>query len=353
MLDKLDAGSPGDAASNRLFSRWSYRMDNVRLKITHPGGSESEVSVACRNLSAGGIGFLHNTYLHPESSVAVILPHPSRGDVELVGSVVRCQHRQGKVHDVAVRFLEPISVREFVGEEILTDQYSLESIDPEQLRGNVLHVEGNELDRRIVQHFLRPTGLVVRHAETGAQGLELAQQPCDVIILSDELPDMPGPSFLSAIRGGGSMVPTILTGTESGPDAVHAAKIAKADAVMAKPIRQDQLLRAMAEFLTLPDAGNDSDDAQAVSANAQHVIERLHELGSELNGAIRDNDALNCYLLCQQIRSLAPRAGLRRLVPLAESAGKEVSSDMGVESCMTQLLDLAIECQSASLNAAA
>jgi len=65
LLDNLDhASKEGDARARRNNQRMEYRADKIQLSVTHPGGTLGRFYVKARNLSAGGLSFLHGGFLH-------------------------------------------------------------------------------------------------------------------------------------------------------------------------------------------------------------------------------------------------------------------------------------------------
>ena len=71
--------------------------------------------MACRNLSQRGIGLLHRSYVHLGTTCSVLLPHPRKGEQEYRGTVVRCLHLSGMVHEIGIRFngKERLDVEEY------------------------------------------------------------------------------------------------------------------------------------------------------------------------------------------------------------------------------------------------
>ena len=75
ILDELDAVPTSQQAKNRrIEERFKYRKNRLIAWIQQPGDTSSKkYSVMPRNLSEGGIGFLHNGFVHAKSKVVVQL----------------------------------------------------------------------------------------------------------------------------------------------------------------------------------------------------------------------------------------------------------------------------------------
>lgn len=88
--------------------------DGVRViaQVSQVGGS-CQTQVACiRDLSAGGLALLWGTFLHngTRCSFTVVNSETHAPITGAAGVVVRCAHVKGSVHDVGVRFDEPIDM---------------------------------------------------------------------------------------------------------------------------------------------------------------------------------------------------------------------------------------------------
>jgi hypothetical protein len=67
-----------------------------------------------RDLSASGMGFYHTAYIHPGTPVRLLM-RTLRGEaVAVVGTVARCRHASGRIHEVGVAFENEIEVGQFV-----------------------------------------------------------------------------------------------------------------------------------------------------------------------------------------------------------------------------------------------
>ena len=86
----------------RREQRWEYRMSDVAVIVQHPGGGSGRFLVCSRNLSAGGMAFIHGGYIHPGSECRVGLTRwdrrpPLERGVHLAAPDLR-QARAGAQH---------------------------------------------------------------------------------------------------------------------------------------------------------------------------------------------------------------------------------------------------------------
>ncbi len=123
LLDRLDRSGTrkpraqeGPAIDRRKHPRLEYRKAEVPFVVEHPGGGGTWLLVAARNLSAGGMAFIHGGFLHVGSRCRLLL-HRLDGERELIGGViVNCRHVEGALHEFSVRFERKIKLSEFVDE---------------------------------------------------------------------------------------------------------------------------------------------------------------------------------------------------------------------------------------------
>lgn len=332
-------------AVQRVHARWPFPRISVAVAIHHPGGSTITLRLACRNLSRGGIGLLHNTYVYPGSRVTVTLPRTAGGEVAVRGTVSRCEHRQGIIHEVGVRFDREVNVREFIRPDFFGQWLSFESIAPSDLVGTMVHADASALDQKIVRHFLRDTGVRLRQTGTGAEAMELARTGCDLVVCERRLPDMTGPELVGRLRASGVQAPIVLVG--AAPEGEERDEVVRCgcNAFMHKPFDESQLLLAAAEFLLEPPA------LEALApADKQHgelalvYARRLGELAQELVRLVGDDRVIDAYVVCLQIRGIAPALGFAALGERADQLAAKLSAGGETKQLLTDATDLADAC---------
>ncbi len=285
----------------RVHARWPFAQTSLTARLIHPGGSEIELTFACRNLSRTGIGLLHNTFVHPGSRIELTLPRPD-GSRELVtGEVARCEHRQGVIHEIGVRFDEEIALPEFVRPDIFDGWLSFESVEPSAISGSVVHAESSKIDRKIVSHYLRDTDVSLRQVETGAEVLSSMSSGCDLIVAEKTLGDMSGAELAQRVRNTGRQTPVLIVGPSLQVPERSVMTASGVDGYLLKPFERDQFLLAVAEFLVAEARPNRS------GTGGHHA--RLRSLADELAGFVLKNASIEAYVVCQQINAIAPELG--------------------------------------------
>lgn len=116
LLDQLDAEPvPAGARSKRRAKRFPYRLSRCVVHLQQPGALRfTPYVVKTRNISAGGMAFLHGGYVHVGTSCIVQLIRADGHWSDIPGRVVQCRYlRRGSLHEVGVLFDEPITPAAF------------------------------------------------------------------------------------------------------------------------------------------------------------------------------------------------------------------------------------------------
>jgi CheY-like chemotaxis protein len=355
LLAELDGppGSENPAAKNRDFVRWQFRVDGVRLRVEQSGGggasSSAVVRVACRNLSRGGISILHGAYIHPGSAVTIFLINRNRVPTPIPGSIVRCRHVRGMVHEIGIKFTLPIDTREFVKRDPFSDCFSLEHVQPGDLAGTVVAIDDSPMDLKLIQHYLRETQLRVRPASGKDEALALIAQGCDLVLCDYDLGEATLVDVVAEMRARGVSTPVIAVTADTSVQTRDRLIAAEASALLSKPMSQDLLLRALAEFLVVGSRAEAlrstlaGDDPNAVLVEA--FVQQARQFGKRLTECIQRDDTATARSICLQIRGSAPMLGFAGLGKLADAAANAVASSQSIPDSVVPLRSLIAACE--------
>jgi CheY-like chemotaxis protein len=276
----IDALRLTDAQRQALFSNmedWvgDYRgvelRDNDRLpyrsqaglvlKLYHPGGSVIDYLVRPRNISRHGLGFLHGSYLHVDSRCQVNLRTKSGELLSMSGRVCRCRHVQGRVHEVGMRFDQPVDVSLFADNCVTVAEGDQASSELPKLRGRLLYVEDVKDEQELLEYHLKRLGVecrVVAHPQEAMR--QLADHDFSLVMTAMELPGMSGAELAQAIRQAGYTGPIIATTADATEQVQQQALDGGCTAVLGRPYRFDQLVALLGDHLesadTVPETGD-------------------------------------------------------------------------------------------------
>ena len=161
----------------------------------------------------------------------------------------------------------------------------------QNVRGShILIVGDNVTNRTILNKTLVSFGCFPEEVESGREGLELLNRriaeepPFDAILLDLQMPEMDGEDVIRAVRSEPPMDNTrilVLTSVGERGDARRFKELGCA-AYLTKPVRQSQLLDALAETLVDPD----TEDRSEQKDRGAGIITR-HSLGEDAVGKAR------------------------------------------------------------------
>jgi CheY-like chemotaxis protein/HPt (histidine-containing phosphotransfer) domain-containing protein len=333
--------------------RLAYNQDNVVVRATHPGGGSITGTVYAHDLSAGGMSFLYQGYLHVGTTLSVTLPRRLTGEETVDGKVARCQHVGGTWHAVGVKFNAPVSVKMFVSPTEWEHLPTGNPIRPESLTGQVLMIDDQELDRLLFAHMLRATRLKV----TGVADIDQAVMALRGLVFDVVCVDLTlgvgkarGEDVIEAVRSAGHRGPiAVISGEPSNRlDAVRAMNIEHA---LAKPYDAEQLFALLAGALGV--GGTDPADLlYSDLADQEGYGELLQKFCDRVQGAMREfrrhvdaNQLDEVVLTCQTLRGSAGGFGYPAVAAAATSAIKAINACGDVGEATADLQKLVAVCK--------
>ena len=353
LFASMDSGSSSAAAkAGRVFSRWQFRQRSLAVRILQPGGSEMTTRMACRNLSKGGIGLLHRAYVHIGTNCEVTIPHPTKGDQDYAGKVVRCLHFSGMVHEIGIAFENDIPIREITCPDPMREIFAIEHVDADSLTGTILLVEDSEMDVKLVKHFLRGTQIRVKHAATIDEADREVREGVGLVLCDIHLGEENGADFARKLNDTMANRPPIVMISADRAASTHAL-ISKPyiKGFLAKPFSQDALLRTISEFMADPNEGDPVADTGSVAGDAQLVAALLPELTKacgRLEEAVKAEDETLSLSLLMQISGVAPVMGLKELSVMVESLSQQLADSMDLQRVASRLEDIVRLCDEAT-----
>lgn len=349
LIAEMDASQSGKANKRREYVRMPFAHASITMRIIQQGGASTDILVACRNLSSGGMSVLHSAYLHTGSKVIVRLPSTDGHHVEIPGYVCRCVHVKGVIHEIGLKFNAQVRLRDFVKCDPFDDCFSLENVKPEQLKGSVLYVEDSEMDHTIVRHFLRETELRLVPARTPKEALKLAADPFDLILTDFDMPEMDGAKFVETLRSQGVDTPVIMLTADTSSVTRSRLTSSKVNAFLTKPLSQPVLFRAIAEFILAGKVTSGLTSSLPKDHPSYCLVETFVSqcklYAKKLGEVAEKNDAETCRSLCNQIRGSAAAMGFESIGRAADEASKAVASSMDVSEASRQVRGLIALCE--------
>jgi len=107
LLNVLDeVGGQCSKKNLRRSKRTRYRTVRAVVHVLdHRGEEEISFCAPTRNLSSGGMAFLHKQMLPVEQRLKIEIPILEEQPLAVMARVARCQHVKGMIHEIGVEFL--------------------------------------------------------------------------------------------------------------------------------------------------------------------------------------------------------------------------------------------------------
>jgi len=348
LLDRLDAQETEELAGKRAAPRCGYRKTEVPIRIHHPGGSSIVKTVATRNLSAFGLGFLYGGFLYSGTRMEVILKRQLGGEDILRGKITTCTHVAGVLHQVGCKFDDKIFPKLYL------DPGSYEELDIEtpedtsKLIGRILYLDDQEVDRMLLRHHLKKTPLELVTVDTPEAAIEkLKTEKFDLVFCDLNLESMPGEQAVKMLRGAGFRGALCLVTAETNPQRLKAATEAGAMGVLSKPYERDKLIAMLSSFLGSSE--NEIHSGMAGNAEMTPMIERyvasIKATSQELQQAVEADNIDKLRTCAMTIKGTGAGYGFNELSDAAKEAVKSLDATCSIGESVAQVQKLIDMCR--------
>lgn len=344
LISTLDLTSGSSAIGpSRSHVRHPYRMADIPMWIEHPDGGRSLFLVYSRNLSRGGISFLHGGYLHNDSDCRIILRDRAMKPIALPGVVRHCRLISGSCHEIGVQFKEEINTAQLLVEvEYIEDDAARtnENQAPQPLTGTVLIAEHFEPDRLLLEHQLKQLGLKTFAVPTCGTALSiLKNESVDLVLTGLSLLLDDGIRLIHRMRAQEYTNPIIVMTPDDRPATLTAALNAGADEVIIKPFNAELLHSLLVAFL------DGSDEPAPLRSSIVHhpgmkdlisrYLDQVHQVSRQIRIALAEDDWGAVRALCCNLKGSGLTYGFHHLTVMAMKAIAAID----VEHASTQTMN--------------
>lgn len=348
LLETLEQRDGEDKSPDREFVRWSYRLESVNLVIEHSSGHKVNLPVATRNISRGGISILHSAFMHTGTPCEILLRLPGGNTQSVQGTVRRCAHLTGRVHEIGIQFKNQISTKDLLGLDPLNEAYSLERVDPARLHGSALIVTSTDMDRDLMLTYLEDTNLTVNTADCIENAVSRAKKGADIILADYHIGDDTAPQLIAALTEAECDIPVIVLTSDKSVPFLDAIRASDAAGILSKPASKDRILQALAEFLHADGDGgplysnlNKQDPAFPLLGKFLTEITRT---SLNLEKAVRESDDTTALEIVRNLSGSAAPLGFPIVSQLAIEA-EEKLRESGIKSSASEIRALVVACR--------
>jgi CheY-like chemotaxis protein/HPt (histidine-containing phosphotransfer) domain-containing protein len=364
LLNRMDQAArtdPGQVtpgkANRRRHKRWEFRMPNTGLTVEHPAGGTSRLMVCARNLSAGGLGFLHGGYLHKGSRCKVLL-RALDGQVHPVnGQIVSCRHVEGVLHEIGLQFERRIDPTKFVSAPS-APQSPAESIGLETLQGKVLYIDDSVDDQTLMRFVLDMCGAQYCGATNGIEGMSMAEQRhFDAVLTEIWLPGLSGLELCEAMRKAGYAGPVIAVTADENPQLKTQALAIGFTGVFYKPLEFEPLIKLLSQHLPVASDGKSAveplfsmkwDDVRMRPLITEFASRLLSQL-AQLEKFLQASDVAAAQKFCLSIKGSAGGYGYPQIGIAADALRQQIAAGTKLLQLRPKIDELRSLCSAAIL----
>lgn len=331
LLERLDVQEKSlKTKPRRVHARLEYRVLDIPLAATHPGGGSAIFLAAGRNISCGGISMLVPAFLHLGTECRLALKDREGLAKTLLGFVVFCRHIAGNLHEIGVRFNQKIEPAEFCGTSLkaTSDDADTRSRN-EPVSGPALVLSAAQADRTIMSSMLKQSGLSPTVATNVGAAIDQIKLLNYVLIACDlTSPAINARELVTAAAASGfagAIVGIVRAGITEDLDRARDAGIT---ATISKPFQHAAVHATVRNALL--ECGRASggpsriystlDSDPQTTAHVAAFISQAHEAAAAIRGALGRGNADQARRAIQTIRSIAGGYGFPQLVEAARQA---------------------------------
>jgi len=351
LLRSLEQTAKPVDQSRRMHERIAYHVPGIPLVVTHPDSAVSRFLVCARNISAGGISFLHGGFLYPGSRCELTLPTVWGGQEAVVGQVVSCRHVEKQTHEFGVAFDALIDRRRFItlpGEQALESEPACPSYTA--LSGRALMVDSCVMNIELARHHVRESGVEIIGAETASEGIvEIRSKPIDVVIVNIDAQTAPSESMVLLFRDAGFKGPIIVTTSNPESSRAKGALATGVIEVLTMPLGQAPLIRVLTESLS--GSGGDLGPIPCLLKNeagaaelVENYLEYVETLVATLVDGIESENLEEILKVCHSLSQSAGGYGYPPLESVAKAAMTALQDSMSVSESLGELQRLRCAC---------
>lgn len=354
LIAKLDEpSSKAKASAKRVFRRLSYEQSKLRIHIMSEGHNSTSLIVATRNLSQGGVSILHSNFMYNGTNITVDLINNIGEIVPRHGTVTRCIHRGGRIHEIGIKFDDEIRLRDFLIENPDNLLYARERIDPEAMNIKLMVYTEDTDCSALLRQFLMPSNLCYTFAKNIEDATKKAAEQ-EMLLVHIDPDSMKSTEFVRSVRVAGFKNPIILVGKPSPAVDEHVINACGADMVLPWPIDGQAVLCSIAEFILNEWTPESLESIRmCISPETRQSLRmEIARLGIVLDQQLRTKNQKLVHNSCMKIRVLAPLLGLNSMNEQIDSLTERVSTEETLDGVLEELNDITMICKGLSLSAA-
>lgn len=345
LLERLDAPhtGAGGAKYSRNAVRWSLRQQRAVLTVVDDNAQHKSAVVVPRNLSTQGVGFLYGGYLHKEQRCNITLRARDGSPRSIPGTVLRCTHVKGHIHEIGVRLDHPIAPSDFLLQDPEVQQQELDAVDPAQLTGEAIIVSPNQEFTGATTSILADTSIRTTTSPDLSPLRNDSANGHNVVILDASAFKQSPEQAIRAIRAEGYAGVLFVYLPQQNNQLKTRLVLAGASAVFVHPPARQELIRSLAQHILRDNASFDLNGAP----DAATGLKRLAVSAVELRSTATEQDIVAMIRIVESIAQQAEQLGVETIESLTEQCIQQLRAN-GISGAKQSIDQLAEKCDEAA-----
>ena len=334
----------------KMGSRFAVENRIVTACFEHPGGGLSNAEVMLINLDADGAAIVFGGYMHPSTTITMMLPNHTDEQVPLSGTITYCDYLFNKYHAINIQWHRPVDPRDFVEPSQWIGQTSTESAqDHQTLSGRILYLHSEKMELKLFEMMLADTKIDVVWASDLGQAIDaLHRDPFDVVYVDAGNHRSKALDDIVKIRSEVHRGP-ILIGIQDGNQS-HVKELRRLGYkhFIQKPFEKQKLLSALRASMSSSDdpAGGTSPIYSTIEISEQscewiqEFVSNAQQLAKTLNMTIMADDAEQALVICGQLHSTGVGYGFPLVSEVASEAVTVLNASCSAKESRRELMRL-------------
>jgi CheY-like chemotaxis protein len=345
LLSSIESGVRSVEESNRADDRSECHLLDIPVQVTHPDGAKARFLICMRNISSGGISFIHGGFLYPGSKVIIQMP-TIWGDIENIkGKVVNCRLVQGQNHEIGIQFDAPSDRRRYLtlpGETPLDPDP--DSNERSELTGRVLYIDTQVADAKLAAFHLKDSQVTLDSSTTCEDAItKIKSSAVDLIMLSSEIEGIGEESAIESIRSTGFKGPIIFVVSRADAAKAESSGANSSIFVLTKPYSPAKLIAALSQCLADASTSGDGPIYSELASNpdavelVQYYLGYVEELSAQLRDSIEKDEVDTALQSCRTLMETGTGYGFSAVSIVAKNAVTELSSSMSINESISEI----------------
>lgn len=332
-------------ATARSSKRWPMQLQRGALTLMDEAGTRIHHAVVPRNISATGCSLLIGQFVYGGVRCALSLRTVTGRGRSLGATVHRCRHVSGAMHELGIAFDAEVDPREFAiktGDEYM---FQTEHVDAGALHGTLVYIDAVAENQQLVQGQFKDSHLDVVFARSAQEAFQVIERGARFVIVDQDLPDIAGIDFIAFAQKMGFAEPMVLITSRGDRDLRGRALEAGAKEVLRRPVTDQVMLQAVAEYIAPGEPPPPEEDAAKLAAGRQQLVAALCDGAT---AAVKAGDADRARKLVKVINGVSAGFGFKALMDAAHALSPKLESDGGVAGHLPEVEALATKYQKAA-----